>query len=331
MADGTSIEWTDATWTPVKGCTRVSPGCGGPGLAGGCYAEIMAARFSSPGQWGEGLAKIVTLPDGTKDHRWTGEVRFDEAELLKPLSLKRPRKIFVCSTADLFHEKVTDEQIDKVFAIMALCPQHTFQVLTKRPARMREYMASIDNGDGTRLDGFRSALVEGMAQQIWHGRTGDDSVDEWLAVHLPLPNVWLGVSAEDQPRWDERVSILREVPAAIRWVSAEPLLDYIDGGELLKMIDWVVVGGESGPGARLMFRPHVRSLRDQCAAAGVPFLMKQWGEWIPAGQVRLHKTPIREFAYDYDDRCRYHRVGKKAAGRLLDGVLHDAYPAGARG
>ena len=141
VADNTKIEWTDATWTPVKGCTRVSPGCGGPGPHGGCYAEIMAARFSKPGQWGEGLAEIVTLPNGRKDHRWTGNVRFDEAELLKPLRWKRARRIFVCSTADLFHEKVEDDWIDRVFAVMALCPQHTFQVLTKRPERMREYLA----------------------------------------------------------------------------------------------------------------------------------------------------------------------------------------------
>lgn len=355
MADGTKIEWTDATWTPVKGCTRVSPGCGGPGPHGGCYAEIMAARFSKPGQWGEGLAKIVTLPDGSKDHRWTGVIRFDERELLKPLSWQRPRRIFVCSTADLFHGGVTDEQIDKVFAVMALCPQHTFQVLTKRPERLREYMTSIDNGDGERLEGFRSALVEGTAQQIWHGRTGDASVDEWLAVHLPLPNVWLGTSVEDQLRANERIPHLMATPAAVRFLSCEPLLeavnlrririapdhhtivDALDGYAMVDtpgrerehaMIDWVIVGGESGPGARPMRPDWAQSLRDQCVDAGVAFFFKQWGAWSPVGGDDLREGDLLLTTGGFSSKGWWMRQrGKKAAGRLLDGVEHNGMPA----
>lgn len=347
MADRTSIEWTDATWTPVKGCTRASEGCRN------CYAEIMAARFSGPGQWGEGLATIVQTPAG-KDHRWTGAIRFDEAELLKPLSWRRPRKIFVCSTADLFHEGVTDEQIDRVFAVMALCPQHTFQVLTKRSARMRAYML------GQHFDGVRRMRVLDGASRLardWkqHARA------VWQAETWPLPNVWLGVSAEDQPQWDKRTADLRETPAAIRWVSAEPLLSNINmrfavakvgpDGRFPRFadargIDWVVAGGESGPGARPLHPDWVRSLRLQCAFAGVPFLFKQWGDWAPYLD-RDKEDPDWRAPYSRFERskgfcfinraggCGFHgdrlhvmqRVGKGRAGRTLDGVVHDAYPA----
>jgi protein gp37 len=355
MSDGTKIEWTDATWTPVKGCTRVSPGCGGPGKAGGCYAEIMAARFSKPGQWGEGLAEIVTLPDGSKDHRWTGVVRFDEAELLKPLSWRRPRKIFVCSTADLFHEKVEDEWIDRVFAVMALCPQHVFQVLTKRPERMRAW-----------------ATAQGVADRVWDkvDRLCEDWHEGKLKVALPvvdgdpflfalgaqgaawggqrpwpLANVWLGTSTEDQQRADERIPHLLATPAAVRFISAEPLLGPIDltphlWGRAAPCPDcpkdadcycgylprhmlgeepdlaWVICGGESGPGARPMHPDWARSLRDQCAAAGVPFFFKQWGEW--AWAERYEGVPDTLTAY---------KAGKKFAGRLLDGVTHEGMPA----
>lgn len=344
MADNSKIEWTDATWTPVKGCTRVSPGCGGPGPHGGCYAEIMAARFSKPGQWGEGLALIVEGAGGKKDHRWTGVVRFDASELLKPLHWRRPRRIFVCSTSDLFHEKVEDEWIDQVFAVMALCPQHIFQVLTKRTERMRAYF------DDPSLSG--RLVLAAMKVKPNDYVESDISI---AAIGLPLPNVWLGTSVEDQQRADERIPHLLATPAAVRWLSCEPLLGPVDlsclwyypcprsldglmmdpstgayeccshcgwsgiGDEL--GIDWVVVGGESGQGSRPMHPDWARSLRDQCAGAGVPFFFKQWGEWVSVSEQAGSGAH-----HHFDDGATVRRVGKKAAGRLLDGVEHNAMP-----
>ena len=186
MSATSKIEWTDATWNPVRGCTRVSPGCGGPGDQGGCYAERMAARFSKPGQWGHGYAEMV----GGKP-RWTGKVGLAPIDTIEaPLHWMTPRRIFVNSTSDLFHESILDEWIDRMFAIMALCPQHTFQVLTKRPERMRRFGS--------------------------------------LSAARPLPNVWLGVSAERQQEADERIPLLLETPAAVRFVSTEPLLGPVD-------------------------------------------------------------------------------------------------------
>lgn len=209
----------------------------------------------------------------------TTGVRLHEDRLTVPLHWRKPRRVFVCSMADLFHESIPDEFIARVFAVMALAPQHTFQILTKRPGRMR----SLLGGWGIHnlvMDRFandddlyvRRALAAGGGQ-AW-----------------PLPNVWIGVSVEDQKSADLRIPILLDTPAAVRWLSCEPLLGPVDisRDEWLfsgkgNCVDWVVVGGESGPGARPMHPDWARSLRDQCAAADVPFLFKQWGEWAPDG------------------------------------------------
>ena len=223
MGDKTTIEWTrspdgtaGASWNPVAGCTKVSPGCDH------CYAEAIATRFAGTPAYPDGFA--VTLhPD----------------RLTQPLRWTRPRRIFVCSMADLFHADVPDDYIAQVFEVMALAPQHTFLVLTKRHARMRSLLSSRFDGD-------------------------------------PLPNVWVGVSAEDQHWWDIRVPALLETPAAVRFVSAEPLLGPI-GPALMAGLDWLIVGGESGPHARPMDPEWVRDLRDGAGDAGVPFFFKQWG------------------------------------------------------
>lgn len=265
MGNKTGIEWTDATWNPVRGCSRVSPGCKH------CYAERVAARFCGPGQPYEGLAfRKVTVDGYGEDHmepRWTGEVRLIPEHLADPLRWKRPRRIFVNSMSDLFHEKLSNEEIAAVFGVMAAAPQHTFQVLTKRPEGMREFFRWMEGWGYSdyRLDGY---LADGGA---------------W-----PLPNVWLGVSVENQHYADERIPILLDTPAAIRFVSAEPLLGPVDllysawnGAESLREmagIDWVIVGAESGPGARPMQEDWARSIRDQCAAAGVAFFLKQFAE-----------------------------------------------------
>jgi protein gp37 len=287
MADNTKIEWTDATWNPIRGCTRVSEGCRN------CYAEVMAARFSDPGQWGHGLAKRVTLPDGSTDHRWTGEMRLIDSALDLPLRWTRPRRIFVNSTSDLFHEAVPDEWIDRVFAVMALAPQHTFQVLTKRPERMRAYLGSIDAEFHASPDDLNERFGEQCVQL-----SGDPCASGWFEDHVdwPLSNVWLGTSVEDQAAADARIPHLLETPASVRFISAEPLLGPVDltsmkrsGGTGLmrpldgrfRTLDWIIVGGESGPGARPIDPDWARSLRDQCAASGVAFFMKQMDKKTP--------------------------------------------------
>jgi protein gp37 len=348
MAEHSSIEWTEATWNPITGCSVVSPGCTN------CYAMRLA---------GTRLAQHPSRAGLTRDSKagpvWTGEVRFNKQWLDQPLRWKRPRMIFVCAHGDLFHESVPDEWIDKVFAIMALAPQHTFQVLTKRSRRMREYV----NRDATKAD-IRNAAeaMFGADHFVWA---------KVLSAGFPLPNVWLGVSAEDQARADERIPDLLATPAAVRWLSAEPLLGPVNldeiaiprpelrasmmwsalrewGGAPAKL-DWVVVGGESGPGARPMHPDWARSLRDQCAAAGVPFFFKQWGEfethydrdhddpdWRQCGTVERLDSKGRWLnlagghGFHGDRVVRVSPVGKKRAGRLLDGVDHNGMPEALR-
>lgn len=379
MADNTPIEWCDATWNPITGCSVTSPGCTN------CYAMKLA---------GTRLAQHPSRAGLTHDTKagpvWTGEVRFNEQWLDQPLRWRRPRKIFVCAHGDLFHGSVPDAWIDRVFAVMALAPQHTFQVLTKRSARMREYLAD-----------------EKRWFAIWMGmcKLAENSHPEFQGCAkpvLPLPNVWLGVSVEDQARADERIPDLLATPAAVRFISAEPLLGPVniepwlnpdafcqgcDDGEgygnrcssdaiprdeqcpwkraiqhtvehgpfshdgepsaitcdVIKL-DWVIAGGENGP--RPMHPDWARSLRDQAAAAGVPFLFKHWGEWeVAIDRDRDDPDWRADYSNTYVDHgqtkwlnlkggCGFHgerfvvmrRVGKKRAGRLLDGVEHNGFP-----
>lgn len=315
MADKTGIEWSDATLNIVTGCTRVSEGCDH------CYIErtpplrMAGRRF-----------------DGTGPGSTTGVLLHPE-RLQQALRWQRPRRIFMPSLADLFHDDVPDDLIAEAWSVMARTPRHTWQITTKRPARMRSLLARRS---------FRDNLAH-------------------LDAPWPLPNVWLGVSVENQ-RWaDVRVPLLLDTPAAVRWLSCEPLLgpvdlldvpdgecgaagpavthhgysrrtDYGTGVEYdcehESGIDWVVVGGESGPGARPMDPDWARSLRDQCAAAGVPFLFKQWGESAPLDQLPpdAHASWEIRHGQGYPGATLCH-VGKKAAGRELDGRTWDEYPA----
>uniref|UniRef100_A4WTA7 Phage Gp37Gp68 family protein n=1 Tax=Cereibacter sphaeroides (strain ATCC 17025 / ATH 2.4.3) TaxID=349102 RepID=A4WTA7_CERS5 len=323
MAENSAIEWTDATWSPITGCTLASPGCQH------CYAaDLAATRLSShPSRAG------LTKRNAAGVAAWTGEVRLNEQWLDQPLRWRRPRRIFVCAHADLFHEAVPDEWIDRVFAVMALAPQHTFQVLTKRAARMREYVSKLDIYDLEETDEWRDADYrvacddDPNGSPAWHAKTAalEDALSATRAVleaGKPLPNVWLGVSAEDQQRADERIPDLLATPAAVRFGSFEPLLGPLeltrikpkifaatvnaltgrwqwDEGPSRKesaALDWIIVGGESGRHARPMHPDWVRSLRDQAQAAGVPFLFKQWGEW-GAGSVKMStgEPVFREF------------------------------------
>ena len=240
MSDKTAIEWTDATWNPVTGCSKVSPGCAN------CYAETLALTRLA------GKTGYPGLP-------WTPEnaaanVMLRPDRLRLPLGWKTPRRVFVNSMSDLFHEIVPWEYIDQVFDVMERAPQHTFQVLTKRPERMR------------------------------------------AIARLVPPNVWLGTSIEND-RWTVRADHLRETPRATRFLSCEPLLGPLPSLDLTG-IDWVIVGGESGPGHRPINPDWVRDLRDRSVSAGAAFFFKQWGG-----------------------------IRSKSGGRILDGRTWDEYPA----
>lgn len=409
MADGTKIEWTDATWNPITGCSLASPGCTN------CYAMQLAGTRLS----GHPSRKGLTL-DTKSGPVWTGEVRLNRAWLDAPLRWKRPRRVFVCAHGDLFHESVPDAWIDAVFAIMALAPQHSFQILTKRAERMRTYMS----GRPGKLARFMidEYLIDGKANGYivradWPVSSigSIDAPEDVTMRQWPLPNVWLGVSVEDQKRAEERIQHLLETPAAVRWISAEPLLGPIDlncltlsgdgemdavhpwsweqeeanwvdtsdawetdfedhfghepgakRGPMHPVLDWVVVGGESGANARPMHPYWARALRDQCAAAGVAFLFKQWGQWAPicemseeavdacfdpppahspdaSRRLRVDQCVLHGDGRRFDGRAMYERpafeqgshamtmmaIGKKAAGRLLDAIEHNAFPQAA--
>lgn len=246
MAD-TTIEWTDATWNPVAGCAIITPGCTN------CYAMRMAARLDAMG-----VDKYAGLTRKSgKRYIWTGKVRLDPASLETPLRWRKPRKIFVNSMSDLFHEDVPAEFVKQVWDVMERTPQHTYQILTKRPERMREIVSA-----------FEAPI---------------------------LPHVWLGTSVEDAAVLG-RLDDLRAVPAAIRFVSFEPLIGSVAGANL-KGVHWAIVGGESGPRSRPMETKWVEEIHDRCKLSGAAFFFKQWGG-----------------------------KNKKAAGRLLNGRTWDELP-----
>jgi protein gp37 len=304
-----SIEWTDRTWNPVRGCSRVSPGCDN------CYAMRVAHRFAGPavqdpsGDVGRdkaagpyhGLTVLRPKTASRPGVDWSGRVRFVPEMLDEPLRWRKPQRVFVNSMSDLFHEGLDNEQIAAVFGVMAACPQHTFQVLTKRPKRAAawfRWIAEQEHPDG----GPGAADVCGVMAAN-HGAEID-----WLGIKArwPLPNVWLGVSVENQDVADERIPLLLRIPAAVRFISAEPLLGPLDlitvrernehtaGIEVVRdalranalsvidyaqgnALDWVIVGGESGAGARPFHFNWARAVIYQCRAASVACFVKQVG------------------------------------------------------
>lgn len=327
MSDKSNIEWTDATWNPITGCSVVSPGCTN------CYAMKLAGTRLKHHPSRAGLTV-----DTKAGPVWNGKVRLNEEWLDQPLRWKKPRMIFVCAHGDLFAEGVIDEWIDKVFLVMAKAHWHTYQVLTKRPDRMRDYLNQFRQlGSYVVKDGFLSRDFRDGNRFLLLERG-----QEW-----PLHNVWCGVSAEDQTRARERIPLLRDTPAAVRWVSAEPLLGPIETN--LRGIDWLVAGGESGPDARPMHPDWARSLRDQCDRAGVAFFFKQWGAWAPSQEyvadasarnayrgeiqtLQMPDTPDTKLCIPthHDDAAgpplMLRRMNKREAGRLLDGVEHNGMP-----
>jgi protein gp37 len=309
------IEWTDVTWNPVTGCDKVSQGCKN------CYAEVMHRRLR--GMFPEKYSQP-----------FLGHIQLHASELRKPLKWKKPKMVFVNSMSDLFHPDVPFDFIDDVFAVMDCCPQHTFQILTKRPDRMAQYFA------------------ENRAWRVGQLKYAYDSSDYDLNG-WPLENVWLGTSCEDQKTANERIPYLLLAPAAVRFLSCEPLLGPIDLSisypyrSLQSQFDWIIVGGESGPKARPMHPDWVRSLRNQCIITGVPFFFKQWGAWMPGEQNITSLNQIASIDKGADVQLINHagihnnrvlidgvtepltrmfKVGKHNSGNLLDGVQHLNFP-----
>lgn len=299
MKKGNPIGWCTRTLNPVVGCAKCSPGCEH------CYAETMAVRLAA---MEIEKYQIVTGPKLGGGNGWNGNCYFDESTLEKPFHWKSPETIFVCSMGDLFHENVPFEWVDRVMAVIALNSHHKFIILTKRPERMREYFYT----PGT-------CILVGIRQQI--EKMGYPDIG---AVGKVLPNLALGVTAENQEMADLRIPILLQIPAAVRFVSIEPMLSKIDflhyknvlgnyainvfhdwltgetGGngktykEKENKLDWVICGGENGHGARPMEPEWVRNVRDDCQDARVPFFFKGWGEWLPDDQIDCNKFVYRK-------------------------------------
>lgn len=292
----TEIEWSDVVWNPVSGCTRVSAGCDH------CYAVLQSHRNGMMAEK-RGDAKTaakyagLTVLNAKGDRHFNGIVRTHEDALAVPFGWKKPRKVFVNSMSDMFHGEVPFEFIDRVFAVTALCPQHTFQILTKRPARMAKYLLIRSKGqDGA--DPIRESI----------NRDFSGLGDHRGSLVMPPPNVWVGTSVENQDAADERIAHLLRCPSAVRFLSCEPLLGPLDLSSYLRCVkcgprrrgwsidvgisgpvcsscngypergvDWVIVGGESGPGARPCNIEWIRGIVHQCKGAGVPVFVKQLG------------------------------------------------------
>jgi len=364
MSTQTRIEWADLTWNALLGCERVSAGCDG------CYAINTATiRAGHPNpKISTAFAGLTERRDGRLD--WTGRINLLPGRLADPLKVRKPQRIFVNSQSDLFHKDVPETFIAQVFAVMAMAPQHTFQLLTKRHCRMRSllnspsfriqvldqaYLLAAGEVDGVQVprrvaaeyQRRKNAVLWDQIESVIHG---------W-----PLPNLHVGVSVEDQKTADLRIPALLGTPAAVRWLSMEPLLGHVDLSEHLAWtrpvtdplldapdgahidgmervggawerrasLGWVVVGGETGPKSRPMELAWVRDLRDQVTAAGTPFFLKQWGDHVPPSQM-----PADTFM-DWDvvngtsawDRDRPWRVVRGRAGRELDGRTWDEFPA----
>ena len=352
----TKIEWSQEVWNPIRGCSKVSEGCRH------CYAERTAARFADGPN---GPFMNVINAKGL----WNGKLEFVPHKLLEPLSKREPTTYFVNSMSDLFHENVPDEWLDKIFAVMCDAPRHTFQVLTKRPERMQRYLNN---------EKARRTHIAGWLK----GNHIQNAADGGASVYLqtwPLPNVCLGTSVENQDAADERIDDLVRCPAAVRFLSCEPLLGEVNLGpwmcektpfgfeylsrhydrngnfdktgsqpaQKFKLLDppllhWVICGGEScrpATNARPMNPNWARLLRDQCVAANVPFFFKQWGEWIDEAQIgdgldpqrvkNLESTTFISTGSEGDVQMLC--VGKKRAGRLLDGMEWNEMPKVVRG
>lgn len=378
----TKIEWTNLlpgykgeTWNPFPGCNKVSPACDH------CWAERMANRLAANPKTAHIYKELIT------DGKWNGNVRkltykafelgdgYKYPEIYDPIRWRKARLVAVNLMGDSFHEKMSDWQIDLMMGIAVLNPKHIFQFLTKRSERLKDYFSTP-----------KDELIERWGKAVWNIGLCEDEAAAYCYVcnrldhEWPAKNIWIGVSVENQEQASKRIPDLLEIPAAVRFISAEPMLGPISldfsttnfihntlTGEFLcegmnetcisTKIDWVICGGESGPKARPMHPDWVKSLRDQCKSAGTPFFFKQWGEWIPEHKPKdgeptcivcgctwsnaceggchwLENTGMNDIcsccgnarAGKLEDESLVFRVGKKKAGRLLDGAEYNEYP-----
>ena len=300
MGAKSKIEWTDATWNALYGCSRVSEGCRN------CYAERHIHRFAGPGQRHEGLTVIRGGRPG-----WTGEIQLRPDRLEIPLRWQGSKRVFVNSLSDLFHENVPFEFIAASFGVMAVAKRHQFQLLTKRPERAAEFFEWLSKDLHHKINDAVQEMVPRLADVAVfptqkHGMVPD--------VPWPLSNVWLGVSVEDQKTAEERIPILMECPAAVRWISAEPLLGPIDLDKVpgADQLQWVVVGGESGPSARPMDPAWVEMVCEWCKDNGVPKNFKQFG--------LLENNP------NSNDPTAKENGGSAKGGRMMNGSTWDQEP-----
>lgn len=325
MSENSAIEWTDHTFNPWEGCQKVGPGCDH------CYAETRNARFGggTAANWGPGAPRRRTSASN-----WNKPLAWNRAHGEFFAAHGRRQRVFCASLADVFDNAVDPTWRADLFALIEQTPNLDWLLLTKRSGNVRD-----------------------MVPLPWISKPFQHGPDPTNIYPAGWPsNVWLGASIVNQEEAERDIPKLLAVPAARRFLSMEPLLGPVDfydvsnnwykrgyapwsNAPILHGIDWIIVGGESGPGARPMHPDWARTLRDQCTAAGVPYLFKQWGEWLPAidGRSVLGKTLILEGAAPFTSTPEWHgfdngqqsaRVGKKAAGRQLDGVQHDGYPAG---
>jgi len=306
------INWTDETINPIVGCSKVSPACDN------CYAEVMANRLQSMGV--DGYDNVINA------NSWTNRLNFVESALLKPYRWKKPKRIFIGSMTDLFHDKVDNDWIWKILKMVKENPQHTFMFLTKRAKNMKEV----------------------MERYYFHAKCE------------VIKNLWLGVTAENQKYANERIPYLLDTPASKRFVSIEPMLEDMNldmliadnsndrfrivysslhgvktlwdtknliGEENITKLDWVIVGGESGSKARILNPRWVKSIQEQCSNENVPFFFKQWGEFIEETQL-TEKEQYRDLTYSLmsDGELSFFRCGRKLAGKLINGKEHQAFP-----
>lgn len=348
---GTAIEWTHIpgykgeSWNPIRAQSKAHP----ENIGHFCEHVTEACRNFYAEHWQFRMGTKLAFKPG---HRKDVRVYLDDNKLTEPLRWKAPRAIFVCSMTDLFGEWVHDAWLDRIFAVMALCPQHIFIVLTKRPERMRRYCDDFSGAASCRRISAQLAIPGGTPPGMW-----------------PLPNVWLGTSVCDQSDADKFIPTLLDTPAAVRLVSYEPALGPVDFTKLSRMceaahyvcdalrgihtvgtdpgndatvvaekLDWIICGGESGPESRPMHPDWARSVRDQCASAGTAFFFKQWGEWHPCemadngvcypmpGHAPFDSWKAPVFDPLAEAGWNWRRLGKARAGRLLDGVEHNDFP-----
>lgn len=311
MGENTKIEWADSTWNPWVGCTKISAACDH------CYAEEWAGRFGQV-QWGDNPRKRTSDANWRKPRKWNRDAE----------KSGKPHFVFCASLADVFDNQVPTEWRNDLWELIASTRNLTWLLLTKRPQNIQRMLPVMDSTK----PGYKP----------WN--------EKW-----PWKNVWLGTTVENQQAADRNIPALLAVPAVKRFLSCEPLLGPVDltdiqvrrsggvehwdcldrveareaelEGDVGGVINWVIAGGESGPNARPSHPDWFRSLRDQCAAAGTPFLFKQWGEWKSSSQAEVDsREGSGVITHEFEDRAIVRRVGKKRAGRLLDGVQHDGRP-----